>query len=84
MNETINNIIARVTLNDVRDINGDSNLWSDLSIDSLDTVVLASTIDKEFDIDEPFESYLQARKVSDIYEIVAAAIKVKQNADGCV
>jgi len=78
--QTAINEIIREQLNLRADevINPKSNLELDYEADSLDALCIVMNIETEFNIEIIDEDYVNVKTVQDIYDLVAAKLKLKK------
>lgn len=79
--QTAINEIIREQLNLKADevINPKSNLELDYEADSLDALCIVMNIETEFNIEIIDEDYVNVKTVQDIYDLVAAKLKLKKD-----
>ena len=77
--QTAINEIIREQLNLKADevINPKSNLELDYEADSLDALCIVMNIETEFNIEIYDEDYVNVKTIQDIYDLVAAKLKLK-------
>jgi len=71
----IKNVLVEEFELEAEDITLESNLFTDLELDSLDAIDLMVTLDKELEIEIQTETMQDMRTIQDVCDFVMSAIK---------
>lgn len=66
----VNQILCNLFELNEEDLTPDKHLYTDIGLDSLDTIDLVLSFQKEFDIKPPNEELQSIRTLSDVYQMV--------------